>query len=494
MPTPPETTTRGFGRSAEASTLPGGQGKNYLLAIAIETYTNLPTLPNAVLDAKAVVKLLTTDFGFESANVIELYDTAATERAVLRQLRELASLLTPADNLVVYFSGHGGFDTVTNEGTWLPVAAEEDALDTHLPNGRIHTILKVVKARHIFVICDACYAGSFFSRYRNTTTKTRLEKLRSRWGLTAGRKEVVKDGLPGTHSPFAQSLLRHLHSVDEKIGVAELCGAVLEEVASNNEQLPRGEPLQDLGHEGGQFFFRRKKEAPPRRKPHGDEQGHLLYNIPERMQANQAARCEVRIALDDAQLLRDAGFNPATSVVKSVHVSDTMGVQLIDPIGNAFRINSITQEEQFIHPKTYTQWVFYVTPLRTGKLPLVVTVGMIEQIDGVERSRQLVLEETIDVIAELPERAAVGGYKIAGYQFTVTQTQPVAFEQVRPDTTAAGGGGGRVSPAPVRPQSRIRSLRPILSGIAAVLLVGVAVWFLVPRGINDESTIRSPTD
>ena len=501
MPSTPENTSRGFGRRTAAAASPTVRGKNYLFVIAVDRYAHLPRLHNAVLDARKVAELLVAEFGFEAANVIALYDEAATEDNILGQFRELARTLTPADNLLIYFSGHGHYDQDFKQGAWLPVAARADRAATYLPNSSIHSILNAIEARHIFLVCDACYAGSLFSKYRNASDNIdRLENLRSRWGLTAGRTEIVMDGQPGDHSPFAKSLLRHLNNASDKLGVATLCQRVLEDVGSNSEQLPRGEPLQGVRHEGGQFFFRRRTAAAPAPPAAGRQQGQLLHNLPERMQHQRATRCEVRIATDAQQLLPDAGLDPERVTIRAVRVSDTMGVRLVDPLGGAFQIRPISSETQFIHPETYTQWVFYVKPLTLGRHPLVITVAIIELINGRERAREIVLEETIEVTAELPERVAAIPYKTAGYQFTVSSTGPLTFDKVReqPDTTQTGGGPPPpiVAPAPVKPLAPRRSLRPILSGIAAVLLVGMAVWFMLPGDPvpGDQSNIKGPDD
>lgn len=479
MPAPPEN-TRSFGRHDEPVSSPPDlpTGKNYLFTVAIDRYRHLTPLSNAVRDARTITELLAADFGFEAQNIQTLYDEEATEANVLFQFRELVRTLTPADSLVIYFGGHGYYDDVFKQGYWLPVGAKERSQENYLPNTTINAILGTLEARHIFLICDACYAGSLFTSYRNAAPEARLEALRSRWGLTAGRNEIVSDGAAGTHSPFAASLLEQLRSVKDQIGVAELCQRVLEEVGSNTEQLPRGEPLQNVRHAGGQFYFRRPvTTTPPEMK--GAQTGSLLHNLPDRMALRRASRCEVRIATEVAQLLADPTFATDPEAIRAVPVADAMSVRLVDPLGDAFRIRPVSRAEQFVRADTYTQWVFYVEALRLGRHPLTLAVAILELVNGRELARELVLEETVEVIAELPVRTAADAYRVSGLRFTVNSTviAPAQYVEPTPDTTRSPQ-----RPRPTlgpRPTPR-RSLRPLLSSAAAILLVGAVLWLLVP--------------
>ena len=53
------------------------------------------------------------------------------------------------------------------------------------------------------MIVDSCFSGSLFMRFKSVGLAERLEHIPSRWGLTAGRNEVVADGKMGNNSPFA---------------------------------------------------------------------------------------------------------------------------------------------------------------------------------------------------------------------------------------------------------------------------------------------------
>lgn len=235
------------------------KGKNYLLAIGINDYVHCPKLYNAVKDVRDFIGLMTSKYQFEEENITILLDEEATSRQIVKDFRKLAQKITVDDNIIIYFSGHGEFDKVLQQGYWIPVDAEKGEFDDYLPNSTILDVLNAISSRHTFLIADSCFSGSLFSsRDANRDISSRLETEPSRWGLTSGRNEIVSDGEPNKNSPFAGKLLDLLSKNEKPLGAAELCAKMMEIVAANAKQTPRGEPLKIKGHDGGQFFFHLK--------------------------------------------------------------------------------------------------------------------------------------------------------------------------------------------------------------------------------------------
>ena len=87
-----------------------------------------------------------------------------------------------------------------------------------------------------------------------------LELRQSRWALCSGRHdEEVADGIPGTNSPFAKSILKELgRNQKAYLNIAKLADLVIEQTRANYAQLPEGNPVYGVGHEGGQYIFRLK--------------------------------------------------------------------------------------------------------------------------------------------------------------------------------------------------------------------------------------------
>lgn len=236
------------------------QGINYLLVIAIDAYIHCPPLYNCVKDAHDLIVLLTDRYRFERQNIKELYNQQATKSNIYRTFREMAQRITPNDNLLIYFSGHGEYDKIFKQGYWIPVEALQDNHDQYIPNSEIKTFLSAINSHHTFLMSDSCFSGALFAKGVAKNIEKRYEHDPSRWGLTAGRNEIVSDGQPGDNSPFAESLLYRLRQNSGSIGVQELCAHVTEYVQAKTNQTPIGEPLKVEGHKNGQFVFHLKKD------------------------------------------------------------------------------------------------------------------------------------------------------------------------------------------------------------------------------------------
>ena len=281
-----EETYRGelSGESTELANLPG---RNFLLIIGIDKYQDQPGIPrlnNAVYDAREVGRVLLDKYQFDREHCIELYDEQATQANILATLKQLAGRITDRDNLVIYFSGHGEYEEQIDIGSWLPVDARRDNPGSFIDFHRILGWLKAIKSFHTFLIADSCYAGTMFlDRDLPRSLPDRLERIPSRWLLTAGRNEVVSDGPPGNHSPFANALIYHLsHSEDKDLTVGELSQLVLSEVVANARQTPRCEPIHGVGHRGGELVFR-PKGAP------------MLRPVPEEKRREKESSGEVTV-------------------------------------------------------------------------------------------------------------------------------------------------------------------------------------------------------
>ncbi|HHH50042.1 MAG TPA: caspase family protein [Saprospiraceae bacterium] len=239
--------------------------KNHLLVIGIDKYQNgISPLNNAVRDAKAFKSILLEKYQFTAKNVKELYNETATKDAILDAFDYYWNTLTDDDNLIIYFSGHGEIHQITQKGYWIPVDAKLGTRASYLSNNEVADFYKYLKAHHVFGIVDSCFSGALFSTRKLTSRSEQLDNIPSRWLLTAGRKELVSDGSLGDNSPFAKSLITQLkYNEENALRVSKLCDNVLDGVKFNtNKQTPRGEPLQNVGHQGGQFVFYAKNFEP----------------------------------------------------------------------------------------------------------------------------------------------------------------------------------------------------------------------------------------
>ena len=235
-------------------------GAFYILAIGIDKYQHVNRLHNAVNDVEKLVDLLVSKYRFEASRIIKLLDGKASRSNIHREFRRLRDIITPADTLLIFYSGHGTLDD--KDGYWIPVDGIPDDTASFVSNIEIINFLRRIDSRHTLLISDSCFSGTLFlddETKGSETVHQRLESIPSRWAMTSGRAEPVLDGVPGKHSPFADSLLLHLQrNTEEALPVSQLFFYLREDVGANYTQLPRCEPLRNVGHRGGEFMFRLK--------------------------------------------------------------------------------------------------------------------------------------------------------------------------------------------------------------------------------------------
>ncbi|MEZ4987356.1 MAG: SUMF1/EgtB/PvdO family nonheme iron enzyme [Saprospiraceae bacterium] len=252
---------RGLGRTKDDLTAHPPLGRSCFLGIAIDDYTAMKPLNNAVRDMEAVRDILLSDYDLEPNSYRLLRNEEATRKNILRTLRELPRWVEPHDKLIIYYSGHGHVDEF-KDGFWVPVNGKLSEVDDFVSNVELRNILAKLPFRHILLISDACFSGSLFVRGadRADAAANELEVRPSRWALCSGRHDqLVADGPPGEHSPFAASILTELrHNTNDTLRIGTLADRVIELTRANYDQLPEGNPLQGVGHQGGQYVFRRR--------------------------------------------------------------------------------------------------------------------------------------------------------------------------------------------------------------------------------------------
>jgi hypothetical protein len=120
------------------------------------------------------------------------------------------------------------------------------------------------------------------------------------------------------------------------------------------------------------------------------EMGKLVYFIPDEMSKLKTYQVEVRIERNQINLEIYDGIEITVDTI--IRTSELMQVELIDPVGDRFRITT-NSVKQFIDIFEPTTWKFYVTPLKSGKSPLKVVVSVIK--DG--NLKQTVYDDEIIV-------------------------------------------------------------------------------------------------
>jgi uncharacterized caspase-like protein len=181
--------------------------------IGISRYTHLPKLEGARGDAEKMAKRLRAA-GFDQ--VTELYDEAATQRAILNLLGTALPQQTDTNDLVVlFFAGHGQTETLPSSekrGYIVPVDGEKDKVfTTSISMDQLRDLSNRIPAKHIYYAIDSCYSGMGFVRAvgpmetdgaRHATTSARAVQM-----ITAG-SEGQQAREQGNQGLFTTYLLR----------------------------------------------------------------------------------------------------------------------------------------------------------------------------------------------------------------------------------------------------------------------------------------------
>ena len=212
--------------------------KAYAVVIGIDRYPNLPPdrqLSYAVRDAKGVAATLAQNFAFD--RIITLYDREATRAAILRVLTGDLADLDGEDSLFIFWAVHA-YTSGTVEfgqlGFLIPHDGSFDKAELFDKNISMTTIrdgvAKIIQAKHIFLVVDACYSGLLLDERAAPRPPARdLAYLRSittesvRQVLTAGTaNETVLDGGPRGHSVFTGRFIEALEAARDFITAEEI--------------------------------------------------------------------------------------------------------------------------------------------------------------------------------------------------------------------------------------------------------------------------------
>ncbi|MEM9770822.1 MAG: caspase family protein, partial [Cyanobacteria bacterium P01_D01_bin.73] len=251
------------------------------LIIGINAYSGgIPPLRSAVNDAQAIASLLEESFGYRTQ---VLCDEDATAEGIRKALFYLQETVTSKTRFFFYFAGHGiALDGADSADGPIGYAIPQDATteeDTFLPMQELHDSLVKLPCKHLLVVLDCCFAGSF--RWAGLTRKAvpskRMYRERFDRFLRGNARQVItsaahdekaldvlsrfgdREGDGEQHSPFAELLMEALLgkgdlSQDGVTTATELYVYLNSELAkATNAQTPGLSQLR--GHDKGEFVF-----------------------------------------------------------------------------------------------------------------------------------------------------------------------------------------------------------------------------------------------
>jgi YVTN family beta-propeller protein len=233
-------------RKKQEAAISAAPGKNYALVVGINEYDNWPHLANPTHDADDVTKELRESYNFEVQelpgrvakndlrNALYGYGRDAKDPHQRRHYND-------QDQLLIYIASHGTYDEAINRGFLIASDSKTSADDVNhlsqLSHTELREILDTLPIKHIFVMIDACFAGTFdpliggalrgspddYAPIPLAELRTRNASVVTREVLTSGSKEFVPDG-SSRNSPFSQIFLQALRSpgIDGYLTVAKL--------------------------------------------------------------------------------------------------------------------------------------------------------------------------------------------------------------------------------------------------------------------------------
>jgi len=235
---------------------PSIKGKYYALIIGINDYDDpeVSSLDRPIQDAQTFYNMITSRYTFNEDNVRFLKNATNTE--IFASLDYFAKRVTPEDNFLIFYAGHGIWDEDAEIGYWLPSDARKSMTRDWFRNSTLRDYLKQIKSKHTLLISDACFGGSIFksrAAFSDATTGINmLYELPSRKAMTSGTMTEVPD-----QSVFIKYLIERLMSNSEKyLPSYELFNSFRMAVINNSGGVvPQYGVIQDVNDQGGDFIF-----------------------------------------------------------------------------------------------------------------------------------------------------------------------------------------------------------------------------------------------
>ncbi|MFB2897444.1 caspase family protein [Aerosakkonemataceae cyanobacterium BLCC-F50] len=373
--------------------------RSLAVVIGINQYfNNIAPLETAVNDAEKLANLLEQKYNYQ---VLLLLDKAAT----LSRLNDLLTTFTEQklllangkelqlqrnDRLLFYFAGHGTpldeeNDTDKPTGYLIPQDGQRDNSNTWISMARLHDSLSELPCRHLLLILDCCFAGTFrwaaghrevvrrqhqklyrenYERYlsnrvQQVITSAAHDETAADYTYAFGLREKDNSG----HSPFAEVLIRGLngeadYTKDGVITAAELY------VYLENE-----------------LFKKNTKQTPELREFKRHEKGHYIFPLPD---------FDINLLPSEPKIIQETNTQQNLELVETRDRSKDPGNSHIK--NNEQKSSETTQDSALRADWEYEQLVkqnnAYAKVIRNIMLRMVA-------LDGDELARRRVLDDEL---------------------------------------------------------------------------------------------------
>ncbi|WP_044212449.1 caspase family protein [Flammeovirga sp. OC4] len=209
------------------------QSNQYALIVGSDKYDGKPMWPdldNAENDAKSISKILSSKYNFKTTLLL-----SPKREQVEKSILSFQDKLKEEDRFLIYIAGHGDFDEENFDDGFLvfkdsKTTRKDPTRNTYLQYRKLNGMLNALKARHVAIVLDVCFGGSFNTQLRSKQKfRGKIEEeiitanfLRNKMNkttrvyLTSGALERVADGVDG-HSPFCKAVLEFLEEDEHQL-------------------------------------------------------------------------------------------------------------------------------------------------------------------------------------------------------------------------------------------------------------------------------------
>ncbi len=238
------------------SVAPSIKGRYYALVIGINDYADpeISSLDKPIQDAQTFCNTLTSRYTFNEENIRFLKNPTYAE--IYSAFEYFKKRVTPDDNFLIFYAGHGVWDKESEIGYWLPADARKNTTRDWLRNSSLKDFLKEIRSKHTLLVSDACFGGSIFktrAAFSDASTAINmLYELPSRKAMTSGTMTEVPD-----QSAFIKYMVERLMNNTEKYLSSEQLFSSFRLAVINNSGgvVPQYGEIQDVGDQGGDFIF-----------------------------------------------------------------------------------------------------------------------------------------------------------------------------------------------------------------------------------------------
>jgi len=227
----------------------------FALLFAVEEYDNdlVPPLTYPIDDAEKLKEVLVDKYNFKDKNVTILRNPSRNE--ISDSFYKLKPKINNTNSLLIFYGGHGEWDSEIEQGYWLPRDAHYERRGNWLSNSDIRDHIKMMGTQHTLLVTDACFSGGILAERSlpkfQYTAELEMYKLPSRKALSSGTLKTVPD-----RSVFMKYLIKYLEQNQEPFLSAEdLYYRFRKAVSNNTGNLPQYGAISGTGDEDGDFIF-----------------------------------------------------------------------------------------------------------------------------------------------------------------------------------------------------------------------------------------------